>query len=279
MNAVEKHFNRNAGKHNTTENISTPQHASTLKTNVIRINSIHHEVQQSLTQLCRNCGKQWPHKHGQKNCPAFNKRCGNCNKWHHFASVCRSQRKKQQDNLQIHRPSKPNSMGRSELMNHHYQQRNNCSRCKLHTHRIWTKRDETIKLQVPQSFKNRLLKIEENIKDLKLLIEKISADREKVINERTPFKNIGNAGKTKTQNTHGVTVTKQRAHLPDERETTININKNQKTDQQEQKPTEERKATTNENHKENCMDEPKNPKKKRKKKKKTENEEFVPTVP
>ena len=39
---------------------------------------------------CRNCGEEWPHTQGP--CPAKGKRCRNCNKFNHFAKLCRSPR-------------------------------------------------------------------------------------------------------------------------------------------------------------------------------------------
>ena len=36
---------------------------------------------------CKNCGTQ----HKRNECPAYNKRCAYCQKWHHFASVCMAQ--------------------------------------------------------------------------------------------------------------------------------------------------------------------------------------------
>ena len=39
---------------------------------------------------CRNCGEEWPHTHGP--CPAKGKQCRNCNKFNHFAKLCRSPR-------------------------------------------------------------------------------------------------------------------------------------------------------------------------------------------
>ena len=41
-------------------------------------------------QRCRNCNGSWPHPGGQKNCPAYGKRCNLCQKLNHFASVCKS---------------------------------------------------------------------------------------------------------------------------------------------------------------------------------------------
>ena len=37
----------------------------------------------------QNCGSQ----HKRNDCPAYNKRCAYCQKWHHFASVCMAKRK------------------------------------------------------------------------------------------------------------------------------------------------------------------------------------------
>ena len=41
------------------------------------------------TRKCRNCGSQ----HKRNKCPAYNKRCTYCQKWHHFASVCMAKKK------------------------------------------------------------------------------------------------------------------------------------------------------------------------------------------
>ena len=38
---------------------------------------------------CKNCGTQ----HKRNECPAYNKRCAYCQKWHHFASVCMAKNK------------------------------------------------------------------------------------------------------------------------------------------------------------------------------------------
>lgn len=38
---------------------------------------------------CKNCGTQ----HKRNECPAYNKRCAYCQKWHHFASVCMAEKK------------------------------------------------------------------------------------------------------------------------------------------------------------------------------------------
>lgn len=46
--------------------------------------------QRTTKQKCRNCGKEWPHPGGQKNCPARGKSCSTCDKPNHFSSVCRS---------------------------------------------------------------------------------------------------------------------------------------------------------------------------------------------
>ena len=52
----------------------------------------HHPkpVKSPAQQRCRNCNKNWPHKGGQKNCPAYGKKCNLCLKPNHFASVCKS---------------------------------------------------------------------------------------------------------------------------------------------------------------------------------------------
>ena len=130
------------------------------------------------------------------------------------------------------------------MTNRHHHQQNNCSRCKLHTHRVWTKdRDDALK-QVPEFYKNRLIKLENDIKDLKSMIERLSADRTKVTSdiERKPLKNIINTSETEAQYTNGVTVTKQPAPLPAEG-----------------------KTMNNEDQKENHTDGQKNPKKKEEK--------------
>ena len=41
------------------------------------------------TGKCKNCGSQ----HKWNDCPAYNKRCAYCQKWHHFASVCMAKKK------------------------------------------------------------------------------------------------------------------------------------------------------------------------------------------
>ena len=42
-----------------------------------------------ITGKCKNCGSQ----HKRNECPAYNKRCAYCQKWHHFASVCMAKKK------------------------------------------------------------------------------------------------------------------------------------------------------------------------------------------
>ena len=42
------------------------------------------------TNTCGNCGEEWPHTQGP--CPAKGKQCRNCNKFNHFAKLCRSPR-------------------------------------------------------------------------------------------------------------------------------------------------------------------------------------------
>ena len=42
-----------------------------------------------ITEKCKSCGSQ----HKQNECPAYNKRCAYCQKWHHFASVCMTKKK------------------------------------------------------------------------------------------------------------------------------------------------------------------------------------------
>ena len=42
------------------------------------------------TNTCRNCIEEWPHTQGP--CPAKGKQCRNCNKFNHFAILCRSPR-------------------------------------------------------------------------------------------------------------------------------------------------------------------------------------------
>ncbi|XP_077537405.1 uncharacterized protein LOC144149627 isoform X1 [Haemaphysalis longicornis] len=39
-------------------------------------------------QLCERCGNKW-HNSAYQNCPARNRSCNSCNKWGHFASMCR----------------------------------------------------------------------------------------------------------------------------------------------------------------------------------------------
>ncbi|XP_077538135.1 uncharacterized protein LOC144150167 [Haemaphysalis longicornis] len=39
-------------------------------------------------QSCERCGNKW-HNSAFQNCPARNRRCNSCNKWGHFASMCR----------------------------------------------------------------------------------------------------------------------------------------------------------------------------------------------
>ena len=41
------------------------------------------------TGKCKNRGSQ----HKRNECPAYNKRCAYCQKWHHFASVCMAKKK------------------------------------------------------------------------------------------------------------------------------------------------------------------------------------------
>ena len=48
------------------------------------------QSQKSADQKCYNCGNSWPHKGGQRKCPAFGKMCGKCIKLHHYTHVCKS---------------------------------------------------------------------------------------------------------------------------------------------------------------------------------------------
>ena len=52
--------------------------------------SPHKHPQSKSNQNCHNCGTSWPHKGGQRQCPAFGKTCTKCNKRNHFARVCKS---------------------------------------------------------------------------------------------------------------------------------------------------------------------------------------------
>lgn len=42
---------------------------------------------------CHNCGNKWPHKGGQRSCPAFGVECRKCKRKNHFADVCLNVRK------------------------------------------------------------------------------------------------------------------------------------------------------------------------------------------
>jgi hypothetical protein len=53
------------------------------------------------SQLCRNCGKAYPHAGGREACPAFGKVCFKCNKPNHWSKCCRSTT--QQNSQQTHR--------------------------------------------------------------------------------------------------------------------------------------------------------------------------------
>lgn len=68
------------------------------------------------TRLCRNCGFEL-HPHG-KRCPAYSKKCNNCSKYNHFASVCRSKPHRQTmvDSTPSggHRPQKRHRIKRME---------------------------------------------------------------------------------------------------------------------------------------------------------------------
>jgi hypothetical protein len=39
---------------------------------------------------CGNCGGAWPHKNGRQGCPAFGKKCNNCERLNHYERCCRS---------------------------------------------------------------------------------------------------------------------------------------------------------------------------------------------
>ena len=54
-------------------------------------------------QTCWNCGGSWPHRNGQRSCPARDKSCTNCGKFDHFHSVCRSKQKSHQQRLRYDR--------------------------------------------------------------------------------------------------------------------------------------------------------------------------------
>ncbi len=46
---------------------------------------------------CFNCGGQYPHTRGPESCPAYGTECGACHKFNHFARVCRSSSRGQDD--------------------------------------------------------------------------------------------------------------------------------------------------------------------------------------
>ena len=51
---------------------------------------IHLVNAKASTNTRRNCGEEWPHSQGP--CQAKGKKCRNCNKFNHFAKLCRSPR-------------------------------------------------------------------------------------------------------------------------------------------------------------------------------------------
>ena len=53
------------------------------------------------TKSCYNCGGLYPHS-GGKVCPAKGKKCHNCEKYDHFSTVCRGQRKSDYDESKVH---------------------------------------------------------------------------------------------------------------------------------------------------------------------------------
>ena len=49
--------------------------------------------------ICENCGFELPHKSRDNQCPAKGKQCNKCQKYNHFAKVCRSKSTQQQVNV------------------------------------------------------------------------------------------------------------------------------------------------------------------------------------
>lgn len=53
------------------------------------------------SKTCHNCGNQWPHHGGQRNCPAFGKSCTKCQKLHHFSKMCKSESREKVHQIEI----------------------------------------------------------------------------------------------------------------------------------------------------------------------------------
>jgi len=49
-----------------------------------------HPTATSSRQICRHCGKNFPHSGGRTSCPAYGSRCNACHKFNHYAKMCQS---------------------------------------------------------------------------------------------------------------------------------------------------------------------------------------------
>ena len=69
-----------------------------------------HQHSQALLQLCSRCGSRI-HKEGRRQCPAYKQVCMSCQKFGHFARVCRSRGMHQPTNTEqlSSQPQQPHS--------------------------------------------------------------------------------------------------------------------------------------------------------------------------
>ena len=56
-------------------------------------------LRQTVYKPCEYCGRTGFHKAG-KDCPAYGKQCRNCDRWNHFAAVCKSRARNESSNMQ-----------------------------------------------------------------------------------------------------------------------------------------------------------------------------------
>ena len=63
---------------------------------------------------CHNCGGSWPHRGGQRNCPARNHECWKCHKLHHFPDMCKSSAERPETAHQSERQPQRNSQHNSQ---------------------------------------------------------------------------------------------------------------------------------------------------------------------